>query len=155
MWLYGWKLVIVSHHLAKFGGHRLCGSRVISLFHVTLLDHIIKGSKGMWFYGRKLLIVYSHPTKFSGYIHRGSWHMTYVFNLSCDLAKPRNYIVMWLYGWKSLKVSHHSAKFCAQRDCGSGDMVLIDHLISQDHVIKGSCDFMGETPHGKSHLCQV
>ena len=30
-------------------------------------------------------------------------------------------------------------------------MVLVGRLISQDHVIKKSCDFMGGTPHGKSH----
>ena len=42
--LYSWKLLIVSHLLTKFGGHRPCGSRGIIdlIFHVTLQDHVIK-----------------------------------------------------------------------------------------------------------------
>ena len=30
-------------------------------------------------------------------------------------------------------------------------MILVCHLILQDHVIKGSHYFMGWSPHGKSH----
>ena len=39
-WPYGWKLLIVPHHLAKFGGHKPCGNRDIKdlNFHVTLND---------------------------------------------------------------------------------------------------------------------
>ena len=35
---------MVSHHLAKFGGHCPLGSRDITdlIFHVTLQDHVIK-----------------------------------------------------------------------------------------------------------------
>ena len=44
-------------------------------------------------------------------------------------------------------VSHHPTKFHGHRHCGSGDkMVLVCHVISQDHVIKGSFDFMGGRP---------
>ena len=43
-----------------------------------------------------------------------------------------------------LKICHHPAKFDGHRTCGSGDIVvLVYHMISQDQVIKGSCDFMG------------
>lgn len=36
---------------------------------------------------------------------------------------------------------------------GSGDiMFLVYHVISQEHVIKGSCDFMNEVPHSKITL---
>ena len=28
-------------------------------------------------------------------------------------------------------------------------MVLVSHVISQDHVVKGSCDFMGRSPSKK------
>ena len=32
-------------------------------------------------------------------------------------------------------------------NCGSGDVVtLVCHLILQDHMIKGSCDFIGRSP---------
>ena len=39
------------------------------------------------------------------------------------------------------------AKFVGHRHCDSGDgMFLIFQVISQDHVIKGSCVFMGGSP---------
>ena len=35
------------------------------------------------------------------------------------------------------------AKFGSHRHCGSGDLlILVCHVISQDHAIKGSCYFM-------------
>ena len=34
-------------------------------------------------------------------------------------------------------------------------MILVCHVISEDHKIKGSCDFMGVNSHGKSPLYQV
>ena len=56
-------------------------------------------------------------------------------------------------------VGHHPVKFVYDRLCGSrGIMFLICHVISkghvnqvcqvllQDHMIKGSCDFMGRSP---------
>ena len=44
-------------------------------------------------------------------------------------------------------VSHHLAKFIRHRHCGSGDLaVLAFHVILQDHVVKGSCDFIGGNP---------
>ena len=48
--LKGWMTLykeapIVTHHLAKFNGHRPCGSGDIAylIYHVTLKDHLIKG----------------------------------------------------------------------------------------------------------------
>ena len=32
------------------------------------------------------------------------------------------------------------------RSCGSGNMFLVCHGISEDHVVKGSCDFIIRTP---------
>ena len=45
MW-YGWELVIVSHHLAKFSDHTHCGREdVISLVcYLILQNHKTKGS---------------------------------------------------------------------------------------------------------------
>ena len=35
-------------------------------------------------------------------------------------------------------MSHHPAKLCGHRYCVSGDIiVLVDHVISQEHVTKG------------------
>ena len=44
-------------------------------------------------------------------------------------------------------MSDHYAKFCGHSYSGSGViMILVCHVISQDHVIKGPCDFMGGRP---------
>ena len=65
------------------------------------------------------------------------------FKSSGDLARPKQYLT---FMYKPLKVSQYSAKFSGYRHCGSGDiMVLVCQIISQDHVIKGSCNFMGRS----------
>ena len=47
----------------------------------------------------------------------------------------------------AIKLSHHPAKFGGHSHCGSGDiMVLVCHVIPQDHVMKGSCDFIVGSP---------
>ena len=44
-------------------------------------------------------------------------------------------------------MSHHPAKFDVHRHCGSEDiMALVCHMILQNHVTKGSCDFMDKSP---------
>ena len=41
---------------------------------------------------------------------------------------------------------HHPAWFCRYKYFGSGDkMVLRCHVISQDHVVEGSSNFMGKS----------
>ena len=43
--------------------------------------------------------------------------------------------------------SQQLATFGGQRHCDSGDiMILVCHVISQDHVIKGSYDFFWQEP---------
>ena len=43
-------------------------------------------------------------------------------------------------------IDHHPAKSWDHGHCGSVDtIVLVCHVISQGHVIKESCDFMGES----------
>ena len=46
-----------------------------------------------------------------------------------------------------IKVSCGFAKLGGARHSDNGDMFLVFHVISQDHVIQRSCDFMG----GESH----
>ena len=42
---------------------------------------------------------------------------------------------------------HHPTKFGGHRHCGSGDkMILVCGVTSQDHLVKGSRDFMGSSP---------
>ena len=43
-------------------------------------------------------------------------------------------------------VSPTPAKFGGRRHCGGGDMFSVYHVMSKDHVIHRSCDFMGGTP---------
>ena len=64
------------------------------------------------------------------------------------------------YTYEGLKVNHHSAKFDGHRHCGSGNiMALVHHVISQDHVIKHSCDYMagycGHINYGKRGMVLI
>ena len=56
-------------------------------------------------------------------------------------------------------LSHRPAKFSGHRHCGSADiMVLVCHVISQDLVIEGSCDFVSHDPPkwgGQGHCSSV
>ena len=68
-----------------------------------------------------------------------------VFNLSRDLMWPRVQRVAWLNGLNFLIVSQHFAKFSGHRSCGSNDTaVKVVYMTLQDHVIKGTGDFMKE-----------
>ena len=41
-------------------------------------------------------------------------------------------------------VSHHPAEFGGHKHSGSGDIMFSDcHVIEEDHMTKGSCDFIG------------
>ena len=43
--------------------------------------------------------------------------------------------------------NYYLAKFGDHRHCVSGYiMILVCHVTSQDHLIKGSCEFMGRSP---------
>ena len=47
----------------------------------------------------------------------------------------------------SIKVSHQPAKLGGDRYCVSGDKIfLVFRMISQDHLTKVLCDFMGDRP---------
>ena len=60
---------------------------------------------------------------------------------------------MWLYYWEPLKVIQHPTKYGHHSHFGSGDLiVLVCHLILEDHVIKDSCDFISR---GQSSLVTI
>ena len=48
------------------------------------------------------------------------------------------------------EVCHHPTKFGCHRDCGTGDMVVVCHTNSQDHVMIDSCNFVGRSPSKKA-----
>ena len=61
--------------------------------------------------------------------------MRYFFKLPC-----RSHAL----GLGASHVCHHPTTFDVNRHCGSGDiMVLVYHVILQDHVIKVLSDLMG------------
>ena len=46
----------------------------------------------------------------------------------------------------AIKVGYYLAKFGDHRHSDGGDIVvLVSHMISEDHVIKGSCDIIGRS----------
>ena len=57
---------------------------------------------------------------------------------------------MRTYGQESIKANYHLVKFGGHRYCDSeGKNVLVCDVISYDHVIKGSFDFIGKSPSRK------
>lgn len=63
-----------------------------------------------------------------------------LFNLSRDLARPRDQSVLKLSGMKLIVVGNLSAGFSDYRHFDSGYLFLISHLTSRNH---GLSDFMG------------
>ena len=110
-----------SHYPENFWGHRLhCyGTTLLHYYYVTTLHRLLA-------------------------LHCAS---RYIFSLSRDLAKlikPCDCMVICLYGYKAVKEHHHCAKFCGHRYCGVGDIIiLVCHVILQDHVTKGWSNIVG------------
>ena len=69
-----------------------------------------------------------------------SWFTFVTWSCKTTLSKCyERYVTLWL--------GAHPPTFFDHKHCGSGDiMVLVYHVISQDHVITGPCDFMGRSP---------
>lgn len=96
--------------------------------HVILRDH-----KVLRFYGWEFFKVSHHIANF-------------------EAARSQDARTMLFYRQELLKVSYTCAKFVGHMLSGSGDiMVLHCHVISKDHVIKGSCNFMSKSPLKVSH----
>ena len=72
----------------------------------------------MWINRQEPIKVGYHPVKFSG--HRHSDNLKYSdFNLSRDLANPRDERVIWLYKQEPIKVSYHPGKCGGNKHFGS------------------------------------
>ena len=53
---------------------------------------------------------------------------------------------MWLYRKQDINEGYYYEKFVGHRHCDSGDkMILVCHVILQDHNIKGTSEFMGRS----------
>ena len=93
-------------------------------------------------FGWKLLVVYHHSDKFGDNWHQVEWRYK-VLNLSSGLTGPRDWRIIWHYRWKPLMISYHHTTFGGDKHCGSEDvMILICHVISQDHLTKEPCSFI-------------
>ena len=56
------------------------------------------------------------------------------------MTSPRDILKLF-----HLVISDYPAKFCDHRPFGRGDIKLsVCHVTSHDHVVRGSCDIMGE-----------
>ena len=65
----------------------------------------------------------------------------------CDLSRQHDQRVVWCYGLEPLKESYYPSKFRSHIHCGRRDIiVLVCHVISQDHARKQPFDFRGRKP---------
>ena len=146
-WLYEWKPEMVNHHLAMFGYHCSITSRDItySICHVTSWDHVFEVS----------------CDNMGG---SSSWYVTTLPNLVaieiavveiCFWFAMWSYKTTWLKSYVALLVgaptiSHLPAIYGGHRHSVSWViMVLVCHMVSQDHMIKESCHFMSRSPSRK------
>ena len=66
-----------------------------------------------------------------------------IFSSSRDITRPHDRRNTRLGKWEPLNLSHDYAKFDAYRSCSSGDVKsLFCHVISDDHTIKETCDWV-------------
>ena len=146
LWLYGRKLLIVCHHPARFGTNRHCGVGDINflIYHSPLCNHVFKrlhefmGER----FSKKVLTLPSLVTIGLALVE------IYRSNNSRDFAKARNQRTSWLYERKFLSTYLHPTKFGSYWHCVSGYvMISVCQVISQEHVIIWSCDFIS-----RSHL---
>ena len=77
------------------------------------------------------------------------------FSLPPDLTRLHDQSAMWPYGQVPIKVSYHHAKFVNHKHSGSRDTILlVCHMISQDHVIKGSLIIYVGASHRSPHTAK-
>ena len=115
---------------------------MVSVSTLILEDHMIEVSCD--FTGKPIMVSYV-SVKLGGHRLSGSGdEMLLVCHMIVSLSRDQK--VMLLYGWQPPFVSHRPARFCANKHCGSGDMFLIWHVISQDHMTQELWDFIGRSP---------
>ena len=75
------------------------------------------------------------------------WRWRYIaLDLSRDLIWPTHWELMRIYGWECLVLSHYPWKSCDQKHWDGGDMFLICHMTSCEHMFKGLREFMVSSP---------
>ena len=91
---YDIKFLLVSHHFAKFTGHRSVVVVMQQLKYFTDLARP-RDQRIWWLY---LLILYPHPAKSDSHRHCVNEYIIILVCLSHDAMRPGDYMVMWLYG---------------------------------------------------------
>ena len=136
MQLYKWEPLTLSHLPAKFDGHRHCGSGDMFLIcHVTIFLKGYVPLRVKFPHGKSPPCHVWHPLVYC------NWRFN-ILNLSRDFTRPRDWSIKWRYEWKLLIVCQHPAKFGGHRHRDSGEMLLICHVVSQGHGIKGPRNIM-------------
>ena len=141
MWIYGLKLIKLSHHPSKYGGHRHCGSGDIMILvfykNTWWKDHVTFWAGPHWGMLRSCSVWWpptlwywryndcSLPRDLTNHVIRGSCDLIICHSMSVDHTSLRDQIVMWRNLQECIKVSYHLEKF---GDTGIEDMFLVCHL---------------------------
>ena len=129
---------MVSHHSAKFAGHRHCssGNIMILVCNVIQQDYAPKGY--ISFMGWSLFTILPSLVvtgTVGGNIMLFFSHVT----LQDHMIKALNYFIVR----SSSRYATILNKFGGHEHCGSKDIIyLVCHVICQKHMIKEPCDFM-------------
>ena len=150
-------------------GHRSCGSRDIAylIFQVTMKDHVkepcdfMQGRPSLYIPTLSSLIAIGIIWSYD-FINRShsrwvtilpSFVVTCIVIMETCFFAPCSCKTTWSKGRVTLRLeplieSHTSAKLGSERHLGSGDiMVLVCHVISQNHVAKGVSNITDMSPY--------
>ena len=138
----------LSFHPVKFGGHRFSDSGDIMIFvcHMTLQDICSESFMTLWLgdlQGKSSSYQVLWPLKLWQWRYNG-FSLSLDLARSCKITQSKSHVTLWV---AVHTVNYHPAKFGGHGHFGSGvKMILVHHVILQDHVLKVLCDLMGGRP---------
>ena len=143
MWHYGLVPLIISLHPANFGGHSRCEREESLLFvcNMTLRDFVVRescdtmGEFPSWLVTtlQSLVVIDLLDEEILSFqfvtgLHKTTW--------------SEGHVILW---GVILIISHCPVKFGGHRFYGIADInLLICHVTSRDHMVRGSFDIMDE-----------
>ena len=151
---HAWFTFTISHHSAKFCGHKPWRRRRIFLSLDLMWPH---GRGVLWHHDWMASSPHNKSLSYQVCWSQVLRKRTYfVFSLSRDLTWLCGQRVTEHYEWVFFIISDYPAKIGDHRSCGREDIKLsFCHVTSRDDVVRSSCDIIGEFPQHKSLLCQV
>ena len=112
---FEWWSLFISHHPAKFSGHRPYGTgNIFFVCHVTSLDHMVYDHKVMWLCNMRLLIISHHPVTFGGHKSRENWDVTFLFVTwpDADVSTwSTGHVTLWITSFLQKSLSCHIWSF--------------------------------------------